>query len=110
MMNRKGVVTTLLLLLLPVVADATNLRGRIDGMHAYSYAPFPLPNAQVQLVAPTARGPQLIYTYYTGSDGMYYIPNIRPGNYVLVVNGALQFPLAVFNVPLQDIAPILFSY
>lgn len=111
MMVRKTLLTTLLLLLLlPLVAAATNLRGRIDGMHAYSYAPFPLPNAQVQLFMMTPYGPQLVYTYFTGSDGMYYLPNIMPGNYVLVVNGTMQFPLAVFDVRLQDIPPILFSY
>lgn len=108
-MIRKALLA-ILLLVLSLVANATNLRGRVDGMHTRSYAPFPLPRAQVQLFVPTARGPQLVYTYYTGSDGMYYMSNVRPGNYLLMVNGTLRFPLSVHNVPLQDIPPILFSY
>lgn len=61
-------------------------------------------------VITTARAPQRIHTYYTGSDGMHYMSNVRPGNYLLLVNGTLRFPLPVNNVPLQDIPPILFSY
>jgi hypothetical protein len=48
--------------------------------------------------------------YSTGIDGMYYFQNIAPGNYLLVINNNLNFPIRVNNMYLQDIPPILLRY
>lgn len=100
----------IILIFFPSLSLATNLRGRIDIVHSYSNAPFPARGAQVQLFAQTPRGPMLVRSYFTGGDGMYYLQNIPPGNYMLVVNNYLKFPLVVFNTRFQDIPPVLLRY
>jgi len=99
-----------ILIIFSTVSIAANLRGRIDMVNQYSSSPFPARGVQVQIFIMTPMGQNLIYTYYTGGDGMYYIPNIFPGNYTLVVNGVLSFPIQIFNTQLQDIPPILLRY
>ncbi len=37
---------------------------------------------------------------------MYYLSQIPPGSYILIVNG-LRFALNVANAPSQDVAPVL---
>lgn len=88
-------------------AAGADLRGRIDGMHAYSNYPFPLGGVRVDVYAFTPSGPVPVRSAVTGGDGMYYLPGMAPGPYELVVNGRLRFPLQVHNVPYQDIPPIL---
>lgn len=100
----------LILIFFPSLSLATDLRGRIDVVHSYSNAPFPARGVQVQLFVQTPRGPMLVRSYFTGGDGMYYLQNIHPGNYILVVNIFLKFPLVVFNARSQDIPPILLRY
>lgn len=99
---------TILLLILPPQAEATDLRGRIDGQHAYSPYSFPVSGVKVDLYLWIGRW-ETIYTTFSGSDGLYYMQNIRPGNYYLQVNG-INYPLSVLNVPYQDIPPILIRY
>lgn len=100
----------LILIFFPSLSFATDLRGRIDVVHQYSSAPFPAREVQVDLFAQTPNGPILVISYLTGSDGMYYLQNVPPGNYMLVVNFSLQFPLVVLDMRLQDIAPVLLRY
>ncbi|MCP3875644.1 MAG: carboxypeptidase regulatory-like domain-containing protein [Desulfobacteraceae bacterium] len=82
----------------------------VDLVHPYSNAPFPARGAEVTLYVQTQNGPMLVTSYFTGGDGMYYLQNIRPGNYTLVVNRVLRFFITVYNIPLQDLPPILFRY
>lgn len=96
-----------LLAALALQAAATELRGRVDGVHPYAPYPFPLGGARVQLYVFTPQGPRPFVYTYTGGDGMYYFTGIAPGNYTLQVNGVLNFPLTVYPVPQQDIPPIL---
>jgi hypothetical protein len=99
-----------LLILSVIPADATDLRGRVDGRNRYSPYPFPVNGARVELYVRTGGRWQPIYNTFTGPDGMYYMRNIRPGNnYVLNVNGQ-NYPLSVFPSPYQDIPPIIISY
>jgi len=86
---------------------ATELRGRVDGIHPYAPRPFPLGGARVDLYMFSPQGPRQIRVTYTGSDGMYYFSGINPGTYTLQVNGVLNFPLVVHPTPQQDIQPIL---
>jgi hypothetical protein len=88
---------------------ATDLRGRVDGMHSYAQRPFPLSGARVDLYLSTQRGQVLIRSAYTGGDGIYYMWGINPGLYTLQVNGRSLYPLRVNAQPRQDIKPILFQ-
>ena len=96
-----------ILFLLSALAMATNLRGRVDIRHPYSGDLFPASGATVELIVFTNFGPQLVYTYFTGSDGMYYMPNIMPGNYILRINGYMDYQVQVGNMPYQDLRPVL---
>lgn len=89
-------------------AGATDLRGRVDGMHAYSPYPFPIGGVRIDVIAPTPQGDVWVRSTLTGGDGMYYLQGMAPGIYTLVVNGSLRFPLTVYNIPFQDIPPILY--
>ena len=98
------------LLLIPIHVGATDLRGRIDGQHTYSPYPFPVNGARVDLYIWDGSW-KLVYTTFSGPDGMYYMQNIRPNNnYYLQVNRSLNYPLTVNNTPYQDIPPILIRY
>lgn len=88
--------------------NATDLRGRVDGIGPYASAPFPLAKASVELKRQDTL--ELLASYRTGRDGMYYFRNIQPGQYLLVVNNSLSVPLLVKSVTLQDIDPLLFRY
>ena len=96
-----------ILLLLSELALATNLRGRVDIRHPYTGDLFPASGATVELIVFTNFGPQLVYTYFTGSDGMYYMPNIMPGNYILRINGYMDYQVQVGNMSYQDLRPVL---
>ena len=96
-----------ILLLLSDLALARNLRGRVDIRHPYTGDLFPASGATVELIVFTNFGPQLVYTYFTGSDGMYYMPSIIPGNYILRINGYLDYQIQVVNMPYQDLQPVL---
>lgn len=100
----------LIVILFPSLSYATNLRGRVDAIHPYSNGPFPARDVIVQLFIQTPNGPSLVNQYFTGSDGMYYLQNIMPGQYILLINNTLNFPLIVFDTRFQDIPPILLRY
>lgn len=93
----------------PVTVDATDLRGRVDGMNRYASAPFPLAKANVQVKRRDSKQ-SVVASYRTGRDGMYYFRNIKPGQYNLVVNGKLSVPISVRSTSLQDVGPLLFRY
>ncbi|MEI6847302.1 MAG: hypothetical protein WCK32_04570 [Chlorobiaceae bacterium] len=97
-----------ILLASPLHSYATELRGRVDGMHPYAPKPFPFGGAKVDLYILLPRGARFIRSAYTGGDGMYYFSKIRPGKYTLIVNGKLNIPLLVEPRQSQDIPPILF--
>lgn len=96
-----------LLALLSGAAAATELRGRVDGVHPYAPYPFPVGQARVELFAATPRGSVPVAYAYSGGDGMYYFSGIAPGAYNIQVNGRVSFPLMVNPQPYQDVPPIL---
>ena len=113
--NRKwlGLVPMVILILViysPQEALATDIRGRIDGQHAYSPYPFPVSGARIDLLRWTGGNWVPLYTTFSGPDGMYYIRNIPPGAFYLQVNGMNHYSVTVFDMPLQDIPAILIRY
>lgn len=99
-----------LIIIIPSVSDATNLRGRIDGRNQYSGVPYPVGHASVNLYFQVPGGWRMIAGTRTGFNGMYFFKNIAPGYYVLQVNGRQNYPISVYNQPYQDIPPILLQY
>ncbi|WP_414661383.1 peptidase associated/transthyretin-like domain-containing protein [Horticoccus sp. 23ND18S-11] len=90
---------------------ATDLRGRVDGLHRYSPTAFPVARMQVAIwtaVAPPAQ-PRLVASATTGQDGMYALRGIAPGSYVIIANN-LRYPITVRPGQWQDIPPILIRY
>ena len=69
------------LLLHPSLVDATDLRGRVEGKHAYSSNVFAASNVSVALYIQTGSGWKHMAATNTGPNGTYFIPNVRPGNY-----------------------------
>lgn len=101
----------LALCLLTTVAGATNLRGRVEGKHAYAPAPFPASRITVELLVPDVGGQwQVAYRAVSGPDGMYYFAGVKPGKYILHVNGQLNFNLTVGPGPTQDVAPVVVNF
>jgi hypothetical protein len=95
-------------LLLQVFADATDLRGRIDGTSFQDRnQPIPLPHVRVALLA-VRGGSQdtVVAAAVTGPDGMYFFHNISPGQYVIEVNGR-HYPIFVTAGEFQDLQPLL---
>lgn len=87
-------------------AYAGDLRGRVDGRNPYYPHPFPISGVPVQLYEQRPQGWFIVASAYTGPDGMYYFRGIRPGQYVIQVQG-MNFPLVVAFQPFQDIPLIL---
>lgn len=99
-----------LLILFLVQASATDLRGRLDGWYPNS-RPFPLPGACVDLFQRQVNGEWIHMGFVlSGPDGMYYMPNISPGDYMLLINKKDRYPLPVQPMPMQDIPPILLKF
>jgi hypothetical protein len=96
------------------LAAATDLRGRVDGIHGYSPVPFPMARVQVTIFVAqqnAAGGVNYIpqATTITGSDGMYYFRGIPPGVFVLQI-GTANYPLQVLPQPVQDIQAVLLNF
>ena len=84
-------------------ANATELRGRVDSRNPHTGYFFPRQGASVGVMAGNGA---IVRRALTGGDGMYYLSQIPPGSYILIVNG-LRFALNVANAPSQDVAPVL---
>jgi hypothetical protein len=96
------------------LANATDLRGRVDGTHNYSPVPFPMAGVQVTIFV-TQQNPAGGVNYIpqattvTGADGMYYFRDIPAGNFVLQIGGT-NYPLQVLPQPAQDIQAVLLHF
>ena len=107
-MRYKLLILTLLSILLafPVTLRATDLRGRIDGVNPYTWTFGPLPGVPIGLFIALPDGSfTIVRQIVTGPDGMYYLRGVYPGYYVLQIAG-VNYPLAVGDIPMQDI-PII---
>lgn len=101
---------TVVILLVPVVLNATNLRGQITGKHQYTTTPYPIGGAVVVLYKQVSDGWKQAGKYVTSSDGMYFFQNVSAGNYSIQVNGRKNYPIAVSNQTYQDLPPIIIKY
>ena len=91
-----------LLLMISLVAGATDLRGRVEGQNAYASSPYAINGARVDLMDP---GGRQVASYLTGPDGMYYFRRISPGKYVVRVRNK-SYPITVRDEPAQDLGPV----
>lgn len=105
-------IIVVLFLTAPLILNAIDLRGRIDGYNRYYQAPYPLARVTVDLYVQDQYGWRQIGRYITGPDGMYYFQNVLYGyNYSIQVNGRQNYPITVFSSPLkQDLPPIILMY
>jgi len=105
-------ILTFSILTTTINAFAADIRGRVDAIHPYSSSPFPASGVKVDLYEHDGVNNtwQIRFSNYTGVDGMYYMRNIRPGNYFLQVQNSRNYPITIYNEPYQDIPPILLRY
>ena len=68
--------TSLVLLLLPALAQAATVRGKVERMAGY-------PAAYVRVTLNFAG--RRTSAVYTGSDGVYYVPKVQAGRCVLEI-------------------------
>jgi hypothetical protein len=86
-------------------AGAGDIRGGVYRQSRFSPQPVPFFGAKVELLLPPQRA---VVVSYTGPDGLYFMRNVQPGNYMLRVNGT-TFPLTVLRGETQDVPPIRIS-
>jgi len=89
------------------LSASSMVRGRL--IRTGPYGQYPAAGVAVSVYALSSnigRSP----TSYTGSDGMYYIPNVPGGRYKLEVwvsNPPWAFDITVYEQQYTDIAPIV---
>jgi hypothetical protein len=75
---------------------ATDVRGRVEAKSGRAVT--------IELRSPNPPHTP-IRKAVTDRDGRYYLPDVAPGHYELVVNGA-KFPISIEQVAIQDLPPI----
>lgn len=96
-----------LFLLSPLPSHAVDIRGRVQVNTNYNPGWAPRPYANVALITfDQFNQPYIISSYQTGSDGMYFFYNLRPGPYRVVVNNGPSMDFYLNNVAYFDVAPI----
>jgi len=82
------------------------VRGMLETTAGTGAKASPAPGVLVTIENRTYTSPAV----YSGKDGLYYIPNVVPGNYTLKVwadpKNPLSFPISVTG-PLTDIPPVI---
>jgi hypothetical protein len=77
-------------------SNATDVRGRVEakstGALTVELRSIKPPHAPIRIAV-------------TDRDGRYYLPDVAPGRYELVVKG-LAFPVAVEQMAIQELPPI----
>lgn len=94
----------LLLLALAPLANATDLRGRVEVRHPYTKQVYPRGGIAVHLALP-GQPQSPVRKVISSPDGMFYMPGVAPGNYILVVNNR-QLAISVRAERTQDLPPI----
>ena len=89
-------------------AQGATVRGRLDRRDGNGRI-YPATYVAVTLNSPNMGRSS---PAYTGADGMYYLYNVPPGNYLLEVwaypgRPPLTFNISVYDQPYTDINPIL---
>ena len=98
------------LLLMPLITEATNLRGRIDAVNKYTKSPYPIGRVSVVLYLKKNKKWKSVGRYTTGTNGMYFFQNIKPGRYTIQVNRRSNYPITVVNKKSQDLPKIVLKY
>lgn len=101
---------SILLSMMVSFAQATDIRGRVDGVHAWAKEPFPMEKAVVEVLREKDGADKIFQITETNSTGMYYFKGLAPGDYVLRVNGLIKVSVTIVDKKNQDIGPILFPY
>ncbi|MEP6955715.1 MAG: hypothetical protein ABI883_02730 [Chthoniobacterales bacterium] len=107
-MLMKPIIAILLamIVLSPIVASSTDLRGRVDGVNPATKVGGPSPGVAVALFAVLPDGSfSLVRQATTGPDGVYYFSGIPSGRYILQIGG-VNYPVDVTAGPKQDIPTI----
>jgi hypothetical protein len=84
--------TSLVLLLLPALAQAATVRGKVERMAGY-------PAAYVRVTLNLAG--RRTSAVYTGSDGFYYVPKVQAGRCVLEIWNAKDKPTS-FQIEVRE--------
>ena len=94
--KRLPVVTAVVACFATTPATATDLRGRVEAK----------PGNTVTLELRSAKPPhESIRKAVADREGRYYLADVPPGRYELVVNG-VTFPVAVEQMAIQELPPI----
>jgi hypothetical protein len=104
----KFILISLIVFVTTASAYAGTVRGRLDRQDGYGraypavYVGVTLYNPQLGRSAPS----------YSDNDGMYYLYNVPPGEYLLEIwvypgRDPMVFKIQVSNQPVTDISPIL---
>lgn len=109
-MSRLRTFIIIIFILVPILSNATNLRGQIKGTNQYSRTPYPLGGVTIDLYFQTQQGWQHMGRYITGMDGMFYFTPMYNGNYAIQVNGRQNYPVFINGQAYQDLPPIILSY
>ena len=105
------VILSVLLLFVPAASFAQSsrvatVRGLLESTAGRGAKPVPAPGILVNVENKSYTSPAV----NSGNDGLYYIPNVAPGNYTLKVwanpKKPLTFPVVV-KAPLTDIPPVI---
>lgn len=100
-MRRYSIALVLIVLSLAATAHADTVRGQVvytDGSTAYA-------NVAVTLVTGSGRAA----TVYTGSDGMFYLVRVPPGQYTIEVKSPREkkaIAVVVDAKPYTDVPPV----
>jgi hypothetical protein len=86
------IATSLLLLLLPALARAANVRGKVERMAGY-------PAAYMRVTLNCAG--RRTSAVYTGSDGFYFVPKVPAGSCVLEIWNTKNKP-ASFQIEVRE--------
>ena len=90
------------------IADAENVRGRLEGVS--TYGSYPVAGVAVTLLTQGRRSAPT----YSDNQGMYYIYNVSPGSHILEIWAGgpepMTFQIYVYEYtpeqPVTDISPI----
>jgi len=93
----------LILLVTPMLSHAVDIRGRVDRINPLTQKPIPYSNANVTL----RQNDKTIRRTRTGRNGIYYMRNLKQGQYKIQVNKQKDIPITLGNSNSQDIRPIL---
>ena len=98
------------ILLSSITLNATDIKGRINGINSISKKPYPLKGIDIEIYVKDNQNWIKKDTFITNSDGMYYFKNLESGKYTIQVNGKANYPILVLDQESQELPPIVIDY